>query len=216
MTPLQRLYDEMDREVAPHRAWLADLLAARQAAVAPLQERLDQLTSGTRQAIEGFDPELPDRPTATPPDEDGADQLYDSARTGRCSSRSTGRTSAPTAAVRSSDGRPGHDRARPHGGRHPAALAPDPDVPAPPAMTDATRLGAPRRCEMEKYESKYRTLRSRPYHRSWHDSPQAKKGLCTVAGVERPHPATRSLLVRDSSGNEVWVAACEDHVPPNA
>jgi len=68
----------------------------------------------------------------------------------------------------------------------------------------------------EGYESKYRTLRSRPYHRAWHDSAEAKKGLCTVAGVERGHRATRSLLVRDTKGNEVWVAACDDHVPPMA
>jgi hypothetical protein len=34
--------------------------------------------------------------------------------------------------------------------------------------------------------------------------------------VERRHPATRSLLVRESTGKEVWVAACDDHVPPDA
>jgi hypothetical protein len=68
----------------------------------------------------------------------------------------------------------------------------------------------------EGYESRYRTLRSRPYHRSFHDSAPAKRGLCTVAGVEHDHLATRSLLVRDSHGGEVWVAACEQHVPPMA
>ena len=42
---------------------------------------------------------------------------------------------------------------------------------------------------MTAYESKYRTLVNKPYHRSWHDTisaPQAKAGFCTVAGVEHP------------------------------
>lgn len=61
-----------------------------------------------------------------------------------------------------------------------------------------------------------RTLLNKPYHRTWHDSSEAKQGLCTVAGVEPPHRATRSLKVRDSKGGEAWVAACDDHVPPDA
>jgi hypothetical protein len=72
---------------------------------------------------------------------------------------------------------------------------------------------------MKAYESKYRTLLDKPYHRSWHDTtgaPQAKAGFCTVAGVEKPHRATRSLYVRDSKGGECWVAACDQHVPPMA
>jgi len=70
--------------------------------------------------------------------------------------------------------------------------------------------------EKPSYESKYRTLLNKPYHRAWHDTREAKQGLCTVAGVEQPHRATRSLQVRDSKGNEAWVAACDDHVPPMA
>jgi hypothetical protein len=72
---------------------------------------------------------------------------------------------------------------------------------------------------MTAYESKDRTLVNKPYHQSWHDTisaPQAKAGFCTVAGVEHPHRATRSLMVRDSKGGECWVAACDDHVPPMA
>jgi hypothetical protein len=69
---------------------------------------------------------------------------------------------------------------------------------------------------MTAYESKYRTLINKPYHRAWHDTgaPQAKDGFCTVGGVEKPHRATRSLMVRDSKGGESWVAACDQHVPP--
>jgi hypothetical protein len=73
---------------------------------------------------------------------------------------------------------------------------------------------------MATFKSKYVTLRKHPYHRVWHDTisaPQAKAGFCTVVGsIENPHRAAFSLFVRDSKGNECWLAACKDHVPPMA
>jgi hypothetical protein len=69
---------------------------------------------------------------------------------------------------------------------------------------------------MTGYVSKYRTLRRWPWARTFHDgNPKAQQGLCTVAGVEVPHRARWSLKVRDKSG-EVFVAACDEHVPPDA
>ena len=65
------------------------------------------------------------------------------------------------------------------------------------------------------YESKYRTVLKRPWARAFHSgNPKAQQHLCTVAGVEQPHPARWSLKVKETRGNEVWVAACDAHVPP--
>lgn len=66
------------------------------------------------------------------------------------------------------------------------------------------------------YESKVRTLIKKPYHRVWHDTEKAKAGFCTVTGVGPPHRAKWSLYVRDSERQEWWIAACDDHVPPDA
>jgi len=68
------------------------------------------------------------------------------------------------------------------------------------------------------YESTYRTILKRPYHRSWHDlsAPQAKAGYCTVTGGAK-HRAEFSILVRSTNdGHECWLAACAQHVPPMA
>ena len=66
-----------------------------------------------------------------------------------------------------------------------------------------------------RYESKYRTVHKRPWARAFHSgNPKAQQRLCTVAGVEQPHRARWSLKVKDTTGNEVWVAACAAHVPP--
>jgi hypothetical protein len=64
--------------------------------------------------------------------------------------------------------------------------------------------------------SKIRVLVNKPYHRSWHDTQQAKDGFCTVTGTPPQHRATRSLYVRDSAGEQWWIAACDEHVPPDA
>jgi len=65
------------------------------------------------------------------------------------------------------------------------------------------------------YESKYQTVLKRPWARAFHSgNPKAQQQLCTVAGVEQPHRARWSLKVKETTGNEVWVAACDAHVPP--
>ena len=71
--------------------------------------------------------------------------------------------------------------------------------------------------EPAPYESTDRTIYRRPWHPTFHDlrSP-GKRGLCTVAGVEIPHPAKWSIQVRQQTGEEIWYAACNDHVPPPA
>jgi hypothetical protein len=67
------------------------------------------------------------------------------------------------------------------------------------------------------YESKYRTALKRPWARTYHDgNPKAQQRLCTVAGVEQPHRARWSLKVKETTGNEVWVASCDAHTPPRA
>jgi hypothetical protein len=71
--------------------------------------------------------------------------------------------------------------------------------------------------EPAPYESTDRTIYRRPWHPTFHDlrSP-GKRGLCTVAGVESPHPARWSIRVRQQNGEQVWYAACDDYVPPPA
>jgi hypothetical protein len=65
------------------------------------------------------------------------------------------------------------------------------------------------------YESKYRTLLKRPWARTYHSGNlKAQQQLCTVAGVEELHRARWSLRVKETTGNEVWVVACDAHVPP--
>jgi hypothetical protein len=66
----------------------------------------------------------------------------------------------------------------------------------------------PRRSDGESmmYQSKHRTILS--------NNPKAQQRLCTVAGVEQPHQARWSLKVRETTGSEVWVAACGTYVPP--
>jgi hypothetical protein len=65
------------------------------------------------------------------------------------------------------------------------------------------------------YESRYRTVLKRPWARTYHSgNPKAQQQLCTIAGVEKPHKARWSLKVKETSGNEVWVAACDAHIPP--
>jgi hypothetical protein len=50
---------------------------------------------------------------------------------------------------------------------------------------------------------------------TFHDgNPKAQQRLCTVAGVQQPHRAQWSLMVKETTGNQVWVAACDEHVPP--
>jgi hypothetical protein len=66
------------------------------------------------------------------------------------------------------------------------------------------------------YASTFRTVQNLPWAGTHHrEGSPAKRGLCTVAGVEVPHRATRSLLLRDSWGDSWW-ASCEEHVPPAA
>jgi hypothetical protein len=49
------------------------------------------------------------------------------------------------------------------------------------------------------YESKYQTSRTYPWARTFHDgNPKAQQRLCTVAGVEQPHPAQWSLMVKET------------------
>ena len=69
---------------------------------------------------------------------------------------------------------------------------------------------------MTEYESDYRTVYRDRWARTYHDEgTKAKQGWCTVAGVEDPHKAQWSLRVRQTNDEEVWVAACKDHVPPD-
>jgi hypothetical protein len=63
--------------------------------------------------------------------------------------------------------------------------------------------------------SKYRTIRKWPWARAFHDgNPKAQQGLCTVAGVEQSHRARWSVKVRQTTGGAAWVAACDEHLPP--
>lgn len=65
------------------------------------------------------------------------------------------------------------------------------------------------------YDSKYRPVLKGPWARAFHSgNPKARQQLCTVAGVEQPHRARWSLKVKETTGNQVWVAACDTHMPP--
>jgi hypothetical protein len=63
-------------------------------------------------------------------------------------------------------------------------------------------------------ESKYRTVRKVTWAPTYHDpgSP-ARQRRCTVAGVENRHQAEWSVLARETTGDTVWVAACDEHLP---
>lgn len=63
--------------------------------------------------------------------------------------------------------------------------------------------------------SKYRTIDKRRWARTYHSgNSKAQQGHCTVAGVEQPHRARWSVRARETTGGEVWVAACDEHLPP--
>jgi hypothetical protein len=63
------------------------------------------------------------------------------------------------------------------------------------------------------YASRFRTVSKQPWVATLHREGPAKRGLCTVAGVEVPHGASWSLVLRDSWGESRW-ASCDKHVPP--
>jgi hypothetical protein len=66
-------------------------------------------------------------------------------------------------------------------------------------------------------QSRYRRLRTEPYHRIHHEHGRAKDGYCTMKGTRPWHRAEWSIWVQSTvDGHKCWLAACTEHLPPMA